>query len=119
MHEGTNYFLAGSQSRKGSRYSPKAVEGFLPAWGRVSGDNPLRLLLKRLEEAQEPPPAVSDPYRAVYPERRESERHVRLVDPADARPGWEWPSSWARERKLAKRPQPNRDPVKAAYAERQ
>jgi hypothetical protein len=103
----------------GSRYSPKAVEGFLPALGRLSSDNPLRLLLNRIEEAQEPPPAVNDPYRAIYPERSGSERHVRLVDPADARPGWEWPRSWERERKLGKRASREKDdPVKAAYAER-
>jgi hypothetical protein len=97
----------------------RAVEGFLPAWMRFSDGTPLRLLLKRIEEAQEPPPALSDPYRAVYPKRRESERHVRLVDSADARPDWEWPGSWERERKISKRPQRTRqDPVKAAYAKR-
>jgi hypothetical protein len=95
------------------------VEGFLPAWGRLSSDNPLRLLLRRLEEAQAPPPALSDPDRALYPERGGSERHVRLVDTADARLGWEWPRSWERERKLGKRASHKQhDSVKAAYATR-
>jgi hypothetical protein len=95
------------------------VEGFLPAWGRFSSDNPLRLLFKRIEEAQEPPPALSDPYRAVYPERKESERHVRVVDPTEARPDWEWPSSWQRERKAGKAQPSPQAPIKAAYDERQ
>ena len=95
------------------------MEGFLPAWGRFSDDNPLRVLLKRIEEAQELPPAIRDPYGALYPERRESERHVRLVDPAGARPEWERPRSWQRERKVGKRASREKhDPVKAAYAER-
>ena len=102
------------------RANLRTVEGFLPAWSRFSEDNPLRHFLKRLEEAQEPPPSLSDPYRAVYPERREAERHVRLVDPADARPGWEWPTSWEQERKLRKgRQSAGHDPIKAAYGERQ
>jgi hypothetical protein len=95
------------------------VEGFLAAWGRFSIDNPLRSLLKRIEEAQEPPPALSDPYRAAYPQRSESERHVEVVDWTDVRPDREWPRSWERARKLGNGRQAARqDPIKAAYAKR-
>ena len=91
------------------------VEGFLPPWVRLSGDNPLRLLLKRIEEAQEPPPPVRDPYRAVYPERRDAERHVNVLGPAEGRADWERPG-FAKRRNRSQRQ--NRDPIKAAYDRR-
>jgi hypothetical protein len=93
------------------------VEEFLPASGRVADEKPLRLLPRRIQEAQEPPPTLSDPYQAVYPERSGSERHVRVVSQTEVRSNWKWPESWERARKQAK-PQRRLDPVQKAYAKR-
>ena len=87
------------------------MEEFLPASRQFSDDDSLPVMVKRTA------PTPSDPYRAVYPERSGSERHVRVVSEAEVRSNWKWPESWERARKRAK-PQTRQDPVKKAYAKR-